>query len=416
MNKRNFIRFGIIFLVPLSFIISQCIHETKPAVIFNDPRGNAYAGSATCITCHKKVSEDYIHTAHFQTSRLATQASVLGSFAPGSNVVKYNDSISVIMEKHNDGLLYQASYVNGKLREAQPFNIVFGFKRAETFLYWKDSYVYQLPVTYYTQLHEWANSPGYSDKRPYYTRMIGEACFECHSSNIKQIPPTQEQIIKKTIGLASNTMMLSIDCERCHGPAAQHVNFHLENPKEKQPMYITKISGLSRAQRSDLCGVCHSGINQVAWSTFDFKPGDTLTKYFDGRFLNQAPDVTQIDVHGNQIGLLKGSKCYIQGKIECGTCHGMHDNGVKTVKMYSQICQSCHSNASHNVCKMTGQIGQPIAGNCLDCHMPIRSSHSIVIHGAATQNDFYQARMHRIAIYPEETKKVMAMLNGAKVD
>jgi len=410
MSKRNVIRFGIIFLVPLSFIISQCFHETKPsATSFNDPRGPQFAGSATCVSCHKNVSDDYLHSAHFQTSRLASPASVPGSFAPGSNIVKYNDSISVIMEKR-DGGLYQACYVNGKLTQLQPFNIVFGFKRAETFLYWKDSYVYQLPVTYYTQLHEWANSPGYSDKKPYYTRMIGEMCFECHSSNMKQIPPTQEQIDHKTIGLDKNTMMLSIDCERCHGPAAQHVTFQMQDPKNKQAMYITKLGGLTRSQRMDLCGVCHSGINQVAWSTFDFKPGDTLTKYFDSRFLNQAPDVTRIDVHGNQVGLLKGSKCYMQGKIECGTCHGMHDNGVKTVKMYSQICQSCHTGANHNVCKMTAQIGQPITSNCLDCHMPVRSSNSIVIYGAATQSAFYQARMHRIAIYPEETQKVMAMM------
>lgn len=417
MKRSKYLRFGIVFLVPLAFIISQCFHENKPiAVVSTDPRGAAYAGAATCVSCHKNVYNDYLHTAHFQTSRPTSPTTVDGSFNPGSNIVKYNDSVNVLMEKHTDGL-YQAAYVNGRLMQAQPFNIVFGNKRAETFLYWKDTYVYQLPVTYYTRLHEWANSPGYAGNSPNYGRIIGEMCFECHSSYIKQIPPTQAEIAAQTIGLDKSSLIMGIDCERCHGPAAQHVNFQLGNPKIKEARYITKISALSRAQRTDLCSVCHSGINQLSWSTFDFKPGDTLAKFKNVQYANKPVDINKIDVHGNQVGLLTSSQCFIKGSIECGTCHSLHDDGVKTVKMYSQVCTSCHSEANHNFCKMAGQIGQAITSNCVDCHMPVKSSNAIVIHGSGKQTDFYLARMHRIAVYPEETKKVMAWLKGgAKVD
>ncbi len=149
MKKRNYIRFSIIFLLPLTFIISQCFHKEKPTeTVPSDPRGATYAGSAACISCHKYVYNDYLNNAHFKTSQPAYPGNVIGSFNTDSNTVVYNDSVKVLMLKHNDSL-FQACYTKGQLTNVQPFDIKFGFKRAETFLYWKDKYIYQLPVTYY---------------------------------------------------------------------------------------------------------------------------------------------------------------------------------------------------------------------------------------------------------------------------
>jgi hypothetical protein len=413
MKKRNYIRFSIIFLLPLTFIISQCFHKEKPAeTVITDPRGATYAGSASCLSCHKYVYHDYLNNAHFKTSQPAYPGNVTGSFKPDSNTVVYNDSVKVLMLKHNDSI-FQACYVKGQLANVQPFDIKFGFKRAETFLYWKDKYVYELPVTYYISLHKWANSPGYNDIFADFNRPIGEACFECHSSFIRQIPPDRNDIMHSRVGMEKASLILGIDCERCHGPGAQHVNFHTLHPTEKKPMYIAKVSSLTRTQRIDFCSECHSGINPIIWSTYDFKPGDKLSNYEDSRFNHQTKDSTKIDVHGNQVGLLTSSQCFIKGKIECSSCHSIHDNEVKSVKMYSQICTSCHSKANHNFCKMAPRVGQVINSNCIDCHMPFKSSNSIVIHAAGKQTNFpYIARMHRIAIYPEETKKVMAWLKA----
>src|ERR1019366_8383095 len=163
MTKRNYIRLSIIFLVPLSFIISQCFHKDKPAeaTLPPDPRGAAYAGAASCLKCHTKLYDDYLHNPHHLTSQPVTQGNVHGSFSADSNTVIYSDSVKVLMLKHNDSL-FQASCTHGRLTNVQPFDIKFGIKRAETYLHWRNNkYVYQLPVTYYMSLHKWANSPGY---------------------------------------------------------------------------------------------------------------------------------------------------------------------------------------------------------------------------------------------------------------
>ncbi|MEO6631856.1 MAG: multiheme c-type cytochrome [Mucilaginibacter sp.] len=407
MKKIKSIRLGIIFLAPLVFIFSHCFDNGKPA----DPRGDAYAGQASCLNCHKKIYQNYLHTAHFLTSRPAIQATIHGSFKPGSNTVVFNDSTKVVMEKDKDRL-YQASYTDGKLKEKQRFDITFGSNRGETYLYWKGNEIYELPVTYYLYLHQWANSPGYRGGTVKFDRPMGKRCFECHSSYIENLPGgtgfggQTEKFDKKS-------MMLNIDCERCHGPAANHVAFHTENPEQKKAMYITRISSLSRLQRIDLCGQCHAGNTGLMFrSIFDFKPGDKMADFKDTAN-SQQKNSAKIDVHGNQAGLLAGSKCFINGKIECATCHNIHDE-LKSVSAYSQRCTTCHSEEKHNFCKVAGQLGQSINNRCIDCHMPIESSNAIVIHSAGNLTiPAFQARVHRIAIYPEESQKIMIWLKAS---
>lgn len=403
MKKIKYIRFGIVFLLPLLFIFSQCFHKNKPV----DPRGAAYAGSASCLKCHKNVYQDYLHNHHYLTSQTASQATIHGSFSPDSNTVPFNNDIKAVMEKHKDGF-YQVSYANGKIIEKQRFDIIMGSKRAETYLYWKGNEVYQLPVTYYLSLHKWANSPDYSADSVNFSRLIGRRCFECHSSYIQNMPG-QAGATGGTDSLDKSTMLLSIDCERCHGPGAEHVDFHTQNPAVKRPMYIKKISSLSRERRMDLCSVCHSGNTSVMIkSTFDFKPGDTLANFKGGEHFHRAQEVTKIDVHGNQAQLLAGSQCFIKSKIECTTCHNIHDNEVKSVKIYSQYCLNCHSAVKHSFDKTEGQSGNIINSNCIDCHMPVKTSQSVLINEAGNKTIFpLIARTHLVAVYPEESKKII---------
>jgi hypothetical protein len=411
MRKNKHLRLAIVLLLPLLFVFSQCIQGHKQST---DARGAAYAGAATCVKCHKDVAQNYFHSAHFLTSRTAAPGTVSGSFNPDSNTVVFNDSVKVVMEKHADGL-YQASYTHGKLTQQHRFDITLGANRGETYFYWKGNKAYQLPVSYYISLNKWANSPAYSADSVDFSRVIGRRCFECHSSYIKNLPG-DVGAADTTVLMDKKTLVMGIDCERCHGPGTDHVNFHTEHPAEKKPMYITRISALARSQRIDLCSVCHGGNgNIMTRSTFDFKPGDTLSNFNNGEPFHAYKPINQVDVHGNQVKLLTNSKCFMSSKIECATCHNMHDNEVKTLQSYSQYCTGCHNEANHNFCKMAPQIGPAIKNNCIDCHMPIKTSHAIVINGEGKQmSPPFLARTHLIAIYPEDSQKILAWMKGKK--
>ena len=171
------------------------------------------------------------------------------------------------------------------------------------------------------------------------------------------------------------------------------------------------MNALSRQQRIDLCSQCHGGNTRIMTRTiFDFKPGDTLAKFNSGESFHAYRDPAAIDVHGNQAKLLTSSKCYFYSKIECATCHNMHDKSIKTVQSYSQRCTGCHSEAMHNFCKMAALDGPVINSNCIDCHMPVKTSHAIVINGSAGINPPFLARTHLIAIYPEESQKILTWM------
>ena len=219
----------------------------------NDPRGHSYAGSNVCMKCHQSINQSYLHTAHYQSAGIASFASIPGSFSNDSNSFIMNDSMKIVMEKR-DGIPYQVFYLNGKEKRAQRFDIVFGHAKGQTYLYWKNDLLFQLPVSYFTSLHSWSSSPGYPTDTLIFDRPIYARCFECHSSIIKQ--PLES---KNDKALDKNSAIYNIDCERCHGPAARHVDFHTAHPDQKQAKYIVSYKSLSRSQKIDMCAVCHSG-------------------------------------------------------------------------------------------------------------------------------------------------------------
>lgn len=397
----------IIISAPVLFF-SKCLDKKED----KDPRGTSFAGSAACIKCHQDIYNSYLHTAHNLTASPASLHTIQGSFSKDSNSFIVNDSVKIIMEKSGNGL-EQVMYVNGKEREAHGFDVVLGSVKGQTYLYWKDDHLYQLPVSYFNTLHSWTSSPGYPPGRIVFNRPIARRCLECHSSYISE-SSLQTSGQPNIFSLDKSTLIYNIDCERCHGPAAEHTAFHTANPAQKEAKYIVTYKSLSRSQKIDMCAVCHSGNKfPMLQSIFGFRPGDTLANFMLTQFPGAAiPDTTVPEVHGNQIKLLAKSKCFIMSNMDCSTCHNTHVNDRGNNMVYAQHCMTCHSEANHNFCKMvTPSTVSFFENNCTTCHMPAQPSKAIVVQTSETKNNMPCTVVnHRIAVYPEESKKVMAYL------
>src|SRR5690348_7667023 len=180
-----------------------------------------FAGSATCATCHKDIYENHIKTAHYLDSRPAAKEFIKGDFTQGKNKFVYNQWMEVRLEKKKNDF-FQTAYINGVETESEPFNIVIGSgRKGQTYLYWNDNKLFQLPVSYYTPLNTWCNSPGFPTNYVRFNRMIPAECLECHGTYAKvEENENNEPVYDKT------QIIFGIDCERCHGPAAEHVAFH----------------------------------------------------------------------------------------------------------------------------------------------------------------------------------------------
>lgn len=391
--------------------LATCINKGEGS---NDPRGIAYTGSIACKQCHKSVYDAYSATSHFNSTQTSSPEKIAGSFSEGQNTFIVDAQNKIAME-HRDSGMFQALYVNGKEKESHRMDIMFGIKHAQTFLYWQGTKTFELPISYYTSVHTWASSPGYPSVINF-TRLIGKGCFECHTSyiNARLVPANQgyEEAFDK------GSLVNGIDCERCHGPAANHVNYHNAYPDVKEAKYIVSSQSLSRQQQLDACAVCHSGNDiKKEISTFKFKMGDTLAHFFSP-FSTRRDTSKEFDVHGNQYNLMVQSQCFLRSKsLSCTTCHDPHTNASTNLVEYSKKCLSCHSNAPHASIKMDATTAKSIQTNCINCHMPEQPSRAITFQLAGSKlKSAYMLRTHKIAVYPTNIKDLEHLVSSSKTN
>jgi len=409
MKSNRKLILALVFLIPLTVIFSQCLTISHKS---QDPRGDAYAGATKCLQCHKEIYNDYLHTAHFSSTRLADIHTMNGDFTPGHNVYYFSKDLKVVMEKHSDGL-YQVAYLKGKQIKSEKFDLVFGGIKAESYLYWHDNELFQLPISYFNALHQWTDSPGFDTVSANYTRMIGDRCFQCHSSYIQQIASGSQSITSPVIKYDPASLIMGVDCERCHGPGANHVDYQLAHPEDKTAHFMVSYKSLPRARKLDMCAVCHSGNKELMIrNIFAFKPGDTLANFKEeDLYQHPAVDSAKLDVHGNQYQLLSSSKCFLNSNMDCATCHNVHANQRQDIALFSQKCMDCHKTATHNFCPVASKIGGIIKSNCIDCHMPARSSNVIAVQTSGKGRAVpYLVRTHHIAVYPDASQAVIDYL------
>src|SRR6476620_3179087 len=402
IKKSNYIILGILSTIYFGNVMFTTFYDpTKNPNIQNIDRSK-FAGSAACAGCHKDIYESHIKTAHYLDSRPASKESIKGSFSPDKNKFLYNQWMEVKLEKKKNSY-FQTAYINGVEYQSEPFDIVIGSgRKGQTYLYWDDNKLFQLPVSYYTPLNSWCNSPGYSTNFIKFDRMIPAECLECHGTYAKvEEDSNNASIYDKT------QIMYGIDCERCHGPAADHVAFHKEHPEEKTAKNIIIIKQLTRQQRLDGCALCHSGFRTAIQPRFSFQVGDRLDDY---SLAGYSPDsVSTLDVHGNQYGLLMASKCFkMSNQLNCSSCHNVHVNEANNPKIFSQRCIACHTETKHASLMLPNDKRLIFKDNCIDCHMPMLPSQKIVLDVANTQEAVPDmVRTHRVGIYPEKTKEFL---------
>ncbi|MEO5682561.1 MAG: multiheme c-type cytochrome [Chitinophagaceae bacterium] len=403
---------AICLITCCAVLLTRCINrQSEELAGVKKVNFSQFAGSASCAGCHKNIYDTHINTAHYNSSQPASAKTLMGSFEPGKNSFAFSAHTVVSMEKR-DSSFYQVAYSDGVEKAVRRFDIVIGSgTKGQTSVYWHNRQLYQLPITYFTPASQWSNSPGFPMKAVF-NRPITSRCMECHSTYINTISAPG----KEPESFDAGTIVYGIDCEKCHGPAAAHVVFQTSHPAEKQGKFIINPASFSRQQQLDACALCHGGRLQKTTPSFEFIAGDRLADYFT--LDTTAPNPENIDLHGNQYGLMRASKCFKMSEVlTCNSCHNPHEKEKGKLELFSQRCTSCHTTAEHGngkLCTMTASLGKSITANCIDCHMPAKPSKAIAVflpgHNAPTAA---LIRSHFISIYADETKKFMEKKKAA---
>lgn len=345
-----------------------------------------YIGDAACRSCHEQKVDSFHRTAHYLTSQLPSEGSILGDFKAGNNILKTSNPDLLFRMDVKNGDFFQTAVEGAPPHintHSEAFDFVIGSGgKGQTYLYWRGDQLFQLPVSYWNQIG-WINSPGYRDGVANFDRPIIPRCMECHATYFEALLPPPNRYRKSgfTVG---------ITCEKCHGPGKSHAQRYNSSPRPQESGIINPAR-FSRERQIDLCAWCHAGHGRAIRPWFSYVPGQPLSEYID---LPAADEFTQVDVHGSQVELLKRSRCFESSKMTCLTCHDVHTT-QHNLADYSSVCLKCHKVES---CGVFAKQGPRIADNCIDCHMPKQPTNLIVFNRLGRQAR-PEVRNHWIGIY-----------------
>jgi hypothetical protein len=384
----------LVCILALFFVqlpVSQSSAEKKP------PPRLDYVGDAVCRSCHEEKTKTYFQTAHHFATSWPSQHTMKGSFTPDSNVLKTgNPYLTFEMTKTDQGYFQTAVEKisdTKKVTRTERIDIVAGLPRkGQSYLFWKGDQLFQLPVTYWTETDSWVNSPSYPDGSPHFDKAIIPRCLECHASYFEWLASPANRYRK-------TSLILGIFCEKCHGPGRKHVALHR---LRKSPLpqgtseAIVNPASLARDRQIDVCGLCHSGNGVPIQPALSFLPGDVLEDYIDIPYYSPEESV---DVHGNQVQMLRRSKCFRSSPtMTCSTCHDVH-TPQEDAAAFSPYCLTCHQPKQ---CGEYPKLGEQIVSKCVDCHMPLQQSH-VLFSNTNGKKITPKVRNHQIGIYPGGT-------------
>lgn len=361
------------------------LQATSPAAR-HDIRA-AYVGDDACRPCHAEKLDTYHHTSHYLTSMAPSRDSILGKFTAGQNVLKTTNPNLYFEMEEKQGVFLQTAvagtppHINTR---SERFAVVIGSgEKGQTYLYWNDDQLFQLPVSWWAKLG-WVNSPGYRDGFADFDRQIIPRCLECHATYFQSLPPPVNRY--NTTGFT-----LGIQCEKCHGPGREHVEREKSKSAAEHGAAILNPARFTRERQMDLCAWCHAGHGRPLHPSFSYLPGQPLDEYIQF----PPPDPTApLDVHGNQVDLLKQSRCYRSSNMTCLTCHDVHVAQHDAAE-FSRRCLTCHKPDS----AIFARADHPVTNNCIDCHMPRQQTNLIVFDWKGTSVR-PEIRNHWIKIYP----------------
>ena len=167
-------------------------------------------GALDCSQCHAAIAASHARTAHATASSSATANSIAGPF--DRQMPTRVDGVYFRMERR--GYRFFQTGVQAGRSQSEPFDLVIGSgRRGQSYLYWRDGLLFQLPVSYHVASKRWINSPGYEDGIVNFGRGIPPQCLDCHASGFRlERTLTGERYAQECLVRSSQSHLRSPGC------------------------------------------------------------------------------------------------------------------------------------------------------------------------------------------------------------
>ncbi len=333
-----------------------------------------YVGMEACRTCHASIYESFKQTGMGQSLRPATRAHSDAVFSPHAVVYDSMRNFWYRPLWKADTLFiheYRIQHGDTVYSRVEKIDYIIGSgHHTNSHLWLHNGYLYQAPLTFYTQRGIWDLPPGFSNgANSRWQRIIDAECITCHNMFPRQLPAAPNKFV---------TIPTGIECERCHGPGSIHVQEKRRGllvDTSRQPDYsIVNPARLPRDLQIDVCQRCHlQGITVLkeGMSFYDFKPGMRLSDImhvFMPRYEGDPPKF----IMASHADRMKQSRCYQQSQMTCLTCHNPHHSVLRTPPdHFDRACLSCHQGKAGCTRSLHAEsAAQP----CYGCHMPVSAT------------------------------------------
>lgn len=395
--------FLVVLALCLSILIfSMCNRQNEIAVkhlpfISLTDSSVRYVGKEKCITCHHNIEQTFHHTGMGQSWDQATPSRSKALF--GGHQVVYDTTNNLYYKPFwvADSLFikeYRLSKGDTTYQRTEYIQYIVGSGQHTNSHIWNNNgFLYQAPITFYTQQGIWDLAPGFEGGlNSRWNRIISTECMNCHNMYSKQN------------GLSENRFSVvqhGIECERCHGPGSKHVEDKLNgiiiDTAKFTDYSIVNPKKLPLDLQTELCQRCHlQGITVLNEdkSYYDFKPGMYLSEVmnvFMPRYKGKDPKF----IMASHADRMKQSACYrVSKNLTCINCHNPHVTVKNTsADVFNNTCKSCHK--EDNTCTAVPETRKLKSDNCFQCHMP--ESETLDIPHVTIHD-------HRIQIPNQQTK------------
>jgi predicted CXXCH cytochrome family protein len=330
---------------------------------------SVYVDSAQCALCHSKIAASYGKTGMGRAFSYAFPDRGVTDFY-------HEASDTYFAMRSRGGHYFQRRWQIGfdgretNVEEREAVYVLGSGNHARTWLSRSATgKLIELPLGWYAEKGGyWGLNPGYDSPHPPAQRTVTDECMFCHNAYPRVAGQWPE----------------GIDCQRCHGPGAKHVDSARRPGVTAAELRNTIVNParLSPERGMEVCMQCHletastrlpSLVRRFRRGPFSYVAGQPLGDFVIS--FDHAPGTgydDKFEIAGAAYRL-RQARCFLasKGRLTCTACHDPHDipRGLEAERHYANLCRGCHESRD--------QL-HATAVNCTGCHMPKRRTEDAV--------------------------------------